>query len=286
LTRAVGEQGEPRADLTDAFVKQTVWLIAAAGGKEQLVSRCGGLVSVRTLDNWTAGNYPRTKVTGAVRELDAWARREMPGYPDAAGVPGLPQSCGRYRDTSGAATADVGAPGTDEPTEGPSRPRGRVRRWLLTAAALIVIVTVTAVVTIAVDRHEDDAAGASARGSAGASASSDADKVAERVANLPLPSTGDGTTYTEQAGSIGANTFADPRTLSGGGPEIPPHADVQVRCRYYAPSVPSVSPDGFWYLIESKDWNGLWTPANSFMNGDVPGGPYIHNTDFAVPVCH
>lgn len=60
---------------------------------------------------------------------------------------------------------------------------------------------------------------------------------------------------------------------------------LEVRCRYYAPSVPSVTPDGFWYLIETEPWNGLWSPANSFMNGDVPGGPYIHNTDFGVPVC-
>ncbi|WP_156036169.1 hypothetical protein [Blastococcus sp. URHD0036] len=46
-----------------------------------------------------------------------------------------------------------------------------------------------------------------------------------------------------------------------------------------------MTPDGFWYLVESDEWNGRWTPANSFMNGDVPGGPYIHNTDVAVPVC-
>ena len=278
LTRAIGEHGRPGEEATDPFVAQTVWLIAAAGGKEQLVSRCGGLVSVRTLDNWTAGNYPRTKVTGAVRELDAWARREMPGYPEAAGVPGLPQSCGRYRDTSGAASAGVLDPDAREPDERPSRPRGRLRRRLLAVAALVSLLTVTVVATLIVDEYVEDA-------SAGATTSSDADKVAKRVAVLPLPSTGNGTTYTEQAGSIGANTFADPRTLSGGGPDIPAHAELAVRCRYYAPSVPSVSPDGFWYLIESADWNGLWTPANSFMNGDVPGGPYIHNTDFAVPVC-
>jgi hypothetical protein len=277
LTRAIGEHGQPDENTTDPFVAQTVWLIAAAGGKEQLVSRCGGLVSLRTLDNWTAGNYPRTKVTGAVRELDAWARREMPGYPDAAGVPGLVQSCGRYRETSRSATAPAVGPDAEKPTEGSGRPSRRLVRWLLAGAALVLAVTVAVVATTLADRNDD----ASAR----ASTSPDADQVAKRVATLPLPSTGDGTAYTEQAGSIGANTFADPRTLSGGGPEIPPHTELQVRCRYYAPSVPSVSPDGFWYLIETEDWNGLWTPANSFMNGDVPGGPYIHNTDFAVPVC-
>jgi hypothetical protein len=58
-----------------------------------------------------------------------------------------------------------------------------------------------------------------------------------------------------------------------------------VRCRYYAPSIPSVTPDGFWYLIDAGQWAGRWTPANSFMNGDLPGQPTLHNTDFAVPVC-
>jgi hypothetical protein len=279
LTRPIGEHGEPRGGASDAFVKQTVWLISAAGGKEQLVSRCGGLVSVRTLDNWTAGNYPRTKLTGAVRELDAWARREMPGYPDAAGVPGLVQSSGRYRESADADAADaVVAPGTGDPTEGSRRPRGRVRPWLVPAAVLAAVVTVTVVVTNLADGYEDTPTNPAA-------ASSDTDKIAQRVAALPLPSTGDGTAHAEQAGSLGAQTFEDPRTLSGRGPAIPPHTDLEVRCRYYAPSVPSVSPDGFWYLIETKQWNGLWTPANSFMNGDVPPGPYIHNTDFAVPVC-
>lgn len=58
-----------------------------------------------------------------------------------------------------------------------------------------------------------------------------------------------------------------------------------MRCRYYAPSVPSVVPDGFWYLIETEKWNGLWTPATSYMNGDLPGGPYIHHTNVEVPSC-
>ncbi|MGY1805872.1 hypothetical protein ACI8AF_00715 [Blastococcus sp. SYSU D00669] len=108
---------------------------------------------------------------------------------------------------------------------------------------------------------------------------------ATELIDLPLPSTGDGTLHTELSGSIGANAFADPRTLAGGGPEISPNTEIQVRCRYYAPSVPSVSPDDVWYLIESAEWNGLWAPANSFTNGDVPGGPYTDNTDLAVPAC-
>src|SRR6185312_12611617 len=94
---AAGRTGQKRTAPADPFVIQIGWLVATAGGKEQLVQRCGGLVSERTLDNWTAGNYPRKKVTGAVRDLDAWARQELAGYPTAAGSPSLIEACGPYR---------------------------------------------------------------------------------------------------------------------------------------------------------------------------------------------
>jgi hypothetical protein len=57
----------------------------------------------------------------------------------------------------------------------------------------------------------------------------------EASALTPLPSAGDGTLYPETTGSIGANTFADPRTLIDNAQPIP--AD---------PSIPSATPDGFW----------------------------------------
>ncbi|RBY74806.1 hypothetical protein DQ239_18610 [Blastococcus sp. TF02-09] len=255
----------------DAFVAQVNWLVAVTGGKEQLAQRSGGLVSVRTLDNWTAGNYPRTKVTGAVRELDMWARTQLPGYPTAAGVPSLIESCGPASRNGGPVVADeVIRPVPDEPTAPPSR---RWRRWALMAAAQLSVIGAAVLVTLLVVDEEESAA------------APDGTAAANELVNLPLPSTGDGRLRQEEAGSIGANTYADPRTLEGGGPAIPPNTVLEVRCRYYAPSVPSVTPDGFWYLIETAEWNGLWSPANSFMNGDVPGGPYIHNTDFDVPVC-
>src|SRR3954468_15588276 len=94
---AAGRAGQKTAQGGDPFVTQIGWLVGTAGGKEQLVQRCGGLVSERTLDNWTAGSYPRTKVTGAVRDLDVWARTAMPGYPAAAGAPSLIEACGPYR---------------------------------------------------------------------------------------------------------------------------------------------------------------------------------------------
>ncbi len=264
-----------RPSPADPFVVQLGWLVDTAGGKDQLATRCGGLVSVRTLDNWTAGNYPRTKVTGAVRDLDSWARAEMPGYPEAAGVPPLIETCGPFSRTSEPAVEPLAAPAAD-PAD--AEPLPRRRRWVvgaLLAAGQVAVVAATVAVTLLVTREDDG----------DASSPTDAAEAANELVNLPLPSTGDGTLRQEEAGSIGANTFADPRTLEGRGQPIPPHAVLEVRCRYYAPSIPSVTPDGFWYLIETEPWNGFWSPANSYMNGDVPGGPTLHNTDLDVPVC-
>ncbi|MGY1719450.1 hypothetical protein ACI8AG_10440 [Blastococcus sp. SYSU DS0552] len=274
MSGSTGEPREPAATTPafDPFVAQVGWLIAAAGGKDQLVQRSGGLVSARTLDNWMAGSYPRTKVTGAVRELDTWARAEMPSYPEAAGVPALVESCGPYRGPSAVPVAPA-EPAAEPAAEGadPAPQRRRQPTWTLMAAALVLVAVLSSALTALVIGD-------------GAPEAAAADST-DSLVDVPLPSTGDGTLVEEEAGSIGANTFADPRTLSGRGPAIPPHTRILVRCRYYAPSVPSVSPDGFWYLVETEPWNGLWTPANSYMNGDPPGGPYLHNTDFAVPVC-
>lgn len=274
MTDAV-QPGQRQETTSDPFVVQVHWLIGAVGGKDRLVARSGNLVSARTLDNWTAGIYPRNKVTGAVRALDTWAAENVPGYPEAAGVPRLVDSAGPYRPpvVDGAA---AGTPADADPADADPAPRPAPRRWLRrlgAAAAMVVIAAASSITTALVVHHEDAAAGSS-------TAADD-----QRLARLPLPSTGNGKVYTEQAGHIGANTFQDPRTLAGRGAVIPPHGTVQVRCRYYAPSVPSVSPDGFWYLIDSQPYNGTWTPANSFMNGDKPGGPYLHNTDLAVPIC-
>ncbi len=42
----------------------------------------------------------------------------------------------------------------------------------------------------------------------------------------------------------------------------------------------------YWYRIASAPWNNEWYAiANTFLNGDQPGGPTEHNTDFAVPDC-
>lgn len=82
------------------------------------------------------------------------------------------------------------------------------------------------------------------------------------------------------------NTFTNYHNASGQGPAIAAGQWVQVSCKVYDPTIQSVNPDGYWYRIASAPWNNAYySPANTFMNGDPYGGPYTHNTDFAVPNC-
>jgi hypothetical protein len=82
------------------------------------------------------------------------------------------------------------------------------------------------------------------------------------------------------------NTFLNYHNASGMGPAIAAGQWVEVSCKVYDPTIASVNPDGYWYRIASSPWsNSYYSPANTFMNGDPYGGPYTHNTDFAVPDC-
>lgn len=82
------------------------------------------------------------------------------------------------------------------------------------------------------------------------------------------------------------HTFADYHDASGQGPDIGVGQVVQVSCKVYDPTIASVNPDGYWYRIASSPWNdNYYAPANTFLDGDPPNGPYTHNTDFAVPDC-
>lgn len=58
-------------------------------------------------------------------------------------------------------------------------------------------------------------------------------------------------------------------------------------CKVLDPSIPSVSPDGYWYRIASPPWNDEFhAAANTFTNGDVLGNPNgTHFTDVRVPDC-
>jgi hypothetical protein len=105
---------------------------------------------------------------------------------------------------------------------------------------------------------------------------------------VPPPSPGSpAVTWSEQQGSLGANTFLNPYNASGIGTKIQPYQWVAVSCKVYAPQIVSANPDGYWYRIASPPWNNAYyAVANTFWNGDIPGvKPYTHNTDFAVPDC-
>ena len=95
------------------------------------------------------------------------------------------------------------------------------------------------------------------------------------------------TTHSEQeTPKHPVNTFSNYHNASGLGPQIAAGQWVEVSCKVYDPTIASVNPDGYWYRIASSPWdNAYYSPANTFMNGDPVGGPYTHNTDFAVPNC-
>jgi hypothetical protein len=93
-------------------------------------------------------------------------------------------------------------------------------------------------------------------------------------------------TYTEQQGSLGAHTFNDPHSPSVTGLSVKPFEKVEVSCKVLSPVFLSLKPDGYWYRLASTPWNNKWyVAANTFLNGDTPGGPTEHNTDFKVPDC-
>jgi hypothetical protein len=94
-------------------------------------------------------------------------------------------------------------------------------------------------------------------------------------------------TYPEQVwSSTGVNTFTNFHNASGMGTKLAHNQWIEVSCKVYDPTIASVNPDGYWYRIASSPWsNAYYSPANSFYNGDPPGGPYTHATDWSVPNC-
>ncbi|MGH3624257.1 MAG: hypothetical protein ACRDQ5_21130 [Sciscionella sp.] len=110
---------------------------------------------------------------------------------------------------------------------------------------------------------------------------------ARGIAPLPTPDCAgckSGTTYPEQAGNVTPKTFRDPRSFVGIGKELHPLQRVDVLCKLYAPSAPSVGD--YWYLVVSPPWNGrYYSPSNSFRGGDDPNGNGSTAVDLRVPDC-
>ena len=109
---------------------------------------------------------------------------------------------------------------------------------------------------------------------------------ASGVQSATVPQPPPPTTWTEIQGSRGVNTFTNYHNASGVGPRINPGQQVQVSCKVLDGTIVSINPDGYWYRIASAPWNNqYYAAANTFLNGDPPGGPFTHNTDFNVPNC-
>lgn len=151
-------------------------------------------------------------------------------------------------------------------------------RWVLGGAvAAIVATTVVAVTAMGV-------LGNLGGGGSAASVSTATDSVSTPP-TVPVVPVVPGVTYTETVNTpAGARTYTDPYNLIGEGPRITNGASVEVACVITAPSAPSVGL--YWYLIIDPPWGGrYYSPANAFLNGDPPEGPYTLVVDEAVPDC-
>lgn len=83
----------------------------------------------------------------------------------------------------------------------------------------------------------------------------------------------------------GARTFEDPRTLAGEGRRVPSDRWVLVACKIYRPELASVAHRGYWYLLLTPPWEGLYSPANSYWNAQKPGEPPSYPVDWRVRSC-
>jgi hypothetical protein len=93
------------------------------------------------------------------------------------------------------------------------------------------------------------------------------------------------TYYTEIEANLGAPTFSNPTTATGGGPPVEPGATVDVTCKLFNPELASLEPEGYWYLIHTYPWSdAYYAAANTFWNGAPPGEVSV-NVDARVPNC-
>jgi hypothetical protein len=74
---------------------------------------------------------------------------------------------------------------------------------------------------------------------------------------------------------------------------VAPFGRVHVICSvvWYSGRTRLIAQHGYWYRIQDPHWHGtFYAPADSFLNGDPPGGPYRGGRDGGygmdeVPTC-
>ena len=92
------------------------------------------------------------------------------------------------------------------------------------------------------------------------------------------------TYYKETPESNAITTFRYYENATEEGQEIKSTETVEVSCRIFAPEIESSEPEGFWYRIHSKPWDGeYYAVANAFRN--VSGSGEGIDTDPNVPNC-
>jgi hypothetical protein len=91
-------------------------------------------------------------------------------------------------------------------------------------------------------------------------------------------------TYVEMANSpSGPRTFDNPHILINEGKRVPNETTVRVSCKVFSTVL---AGNQYFYRIATDPWdNKYYSPANSYLDGDPPGGPYTHGVDAAVPDC-
>lgn len=192
----------------------------------------------------------------------------------AAGAPRLPG-----QDPPPTAVGDDGVPRANP------APRPR-RHWLIAAALAAAAAIIFGLIEWISSGQHDPPPPTTAVGAASPPGGTTNGAVAGASRAAPI-STPPATTHVEQGfAHNGAPTFA---TVEGGGPtgpRVPFGAKVEVLCKVYAPTMASVFPDGYWYLLGGQ-WDGkFYAAANTFLNGDSPTAKtFTHNTDMSVPDC-
>jgi hypothetical protein len=157
------------------------------------------------------------------------------------------------------------------------------------SVAAVSLVAVVAVAVAVTEHHTGSPASTPAADHPSKTASDSPPATASRTpsAHHPGSATPSSRYPTEEAyNKHGVLTFADYLNASDAGRSLIFGERVKVACKIYSPTIPSASPGGYWYRIEGRPWDGrYYAIANTFLNGDPPGGPYTHNYDSRVHDC-
>ncbi|MFT7837426.1 hypothetical protein Q5530_14870 [Saccharothrix sp. BKS2] len=137
----------------------------------------------------------------------------------------------------------------------------------LTVVGLALVAAVVLVVALMVG-HGDPASG----GTTGTSVTTSGERPPDRERIVETA-----------ANRNGSPTFADNLGKASTVGDIPYGTEVEVSC--VTPNLSAMTSVNAFYRIETAPWQGQFSPANTFLNGDEPGQPGTHDINEAVPPC-